>query len=109
MRFSYDKEVCIEMKKTESLPPGIRCSVVSGTRPAHKQMPVFPNGLCLQGAIMRKPIHIQPWVPMMGATMAFSPSSALELEGVIKVQRDRDTEVHRHVLDVLGPVCGMGS
>lgn len=34
---------------------------------------------------------------------------ALELEGVVQVQRDWNAEVHGHVLDVLCPVCGIRS
>lgn len=43
------------------------------------------------------------------APLAAFPAPALQEERVVELQGVGDAEVHGHVLDVLGPVCGMGS
>lgn len=43
---------------------------------------------------------------MATGTMVAAPSS-MSLEGIIDFSRD--AEIHRHVLDVLSPVSGVGS
>lgn len=42
------------------------------------------------------------------STLAAFPAPALQEEGVVELQGVRDSEVLRHVLDVLGPVCSVG-
>lgn len=43
------------------------------------------------------------------APLTAFPTPALQEERVIELEGVGDAEVHGHVLDVLGPVCGMGS
>lgn len=46
---------------------------------------------------------------MMMVVVALPSASPLKLKGVIEIQWNGNTEVHRHVLDVLSPVCGVSS
>lgn len=46
--------------------------------------------------------------PADAPTLAALPAPALQEEWVVELQRVWDTEVHGHVLDVLGPVCSVG-
>ena len=47
--------------------------------------------------------------PTDAAPLAAFPAPALQEERVVELEGVGDAEVHGHVLDVLGPVCGMGS
>lgn len=72
-------------------------------------MAIFSDGISLQRNSMMTSIHSKLWMPVVGTTAAFPSAPTVELERIIKVQRDRDAKIHRHVLDILGPVCSMCS
>lgn len=70
-------------------------------------MSVLSDNIGIEGDSTSQSRRAQSWVAV--TAVALSSASPLDLKGVVEIQWHWNSEVHGHVLDVLGPVCGMSS